>query len=136
MRCYHPVITGIFLRFLGQLFQFFDDDGAIGHPEYQPRPHIIIHRVNTKLFTQLAVIPFFGFFEHRQVFIEFFLLWKRDTVYPGELFVLFIALPVGARYAGKFDGFDGAGSWYMRPAAEVGEITLGIERYISVFEIL
>ncbi len=74
MRGYNPFITGGILCFFSQLFQFFYDNGSVWHPQWQTLAHIIIHGENAKLLSQLAVIPFFSFLQHQQVFVQLFLI--------------------------------------------------------------
>ena len=42
------------LCFLCQFFQFFNDDGSIGHPQRKSRTHIIIHGKNAQLLSQVC----------------------------------------------------------------------------------
>ena len=68
--------------------------------------------------------------------IKFFLVRKTYAIYTGQLFVLFIAFPIGTSNGSQFDGLDEACMRDMRPTAEISKCTLRIKADFSICEAL
>lgn len=80
------------------------------------------------------MVAFFGFFEHEEIFVEFFLFRKGDGVDASELWTVFVAAPIGSGEVDEFDGFDGAEIDEVRTTAEVGEGSAFVEGDFAVIE--
>ena len=76
-----------------------------------------------------------GFFELVEVFVQFLLLGEGDAVNPRQLFARFIPPPVSACHGRQLNGFDLARVGDMRPAAQVGELSLGVESNFAIFQL-
>ncbi len=75
----------------------------------------------------------FGFFQHVQVLVQFFLAGESRAVDTLQHFVLFIAAPVRACQAHKLKGFYPSGGRAVGSGAQIGEITLGVQADDRVF---
>ena len=76
------------------------------------------------LLAQLPVITCFGLLQQFQVSIQLLLLWKRDAVYAGQLFVLFVAFPVGTSNAHDLRGLYKSRVRHVRPPAQIRKVPL------------
>ena len=70
--------------------------------------------------------------EPLEVRVEVGLREERRAVDPGELRVLLVAAPVRPREPGEPKRLDRRGVLEVRPAAEVGEVALRVERDVAV----
>ena len=81
-----------------------------------------------ELHPELAVVPGARLFEPLQVRVEVGLRVERGAVDAGQLLVVLVAAPVGTGEPGQLERLDRLRVLKVRAAAEVGEITLGIQR--------
>src|SRR5690606_14245264 len=84
---------------------------------------------------ELAMVAFLGFLNHVEVVGQFAGLRERYAVYTGKLFTAFIAPPIGSRHIGQLNSLDKARIRNVWSPAQVGKITLGVERDASVGKI-
>src|SRR5690606_17236502 len=70
---------------------------------------------------QFSVVPLLGLFQKGQVFGQVLLFGKGYPVDTGQLFVLFIAPPIGSGRTEYLEGLDDAGIGDMATAAQVGK---------------
>ena len=80
------------------------------------------------------MVAFFGLFQKSQIFVKHLLLGERDSIDTHKLVAFFVTAPVSPGKRHHFHCFYRSGGRDMRAAAKVGEITLGIGRYMSVLE--
>ena len=85
---------------------------------------------------KLAVVAGLGLLEKLQMLLQFALLGERHTVHPRQLLLGFVPFPVRTRNGHDFGRLDEACVRDVRPPAEVGEFSLGVERDGPVFEAL
>ncbi|MCY1541359.1 hypothetical protein D9M68_770440 [compost metagenome] len=80
------------------------------------------------------MIAFLRLFDHLQVFCQLTGLWKSNPVNACQLFFGFIPSPVCTSHIHEFNGFNKTGIRDMRATAQIGEITLCIERDLTIFQ--
>ncbi len=84
---------------------------------------------------QTAMVALAGLLQKLQIVVELFFVEKSSAVNPLQLCLALIRAPVGARHLHQLEGLDEAGVGHMRPAAQIGEIALLIERDRAVGQI-
>src|SRR5439155_1888366 len=85
-----------------------------------------------ELHAEAAVVALAGLLEPRQVRVEVRLRVEGGAVDAGQLFVVLVAAPVGAGEARQLERLDRLRVLQVRPATEVGEVTLRVERDVAV----
>jgi hypothetical protein len=83
-----------------------------------------------ELLAETAVVALFGLFEHVQIGILIFLSGPGRAVDALQHLVLRVAAPVGTGHLHQLEDLELAGRRHVRATAQVGEITLAIERDI------
>ena len=86
-------------------------------------------------FTQLAVVAFFGFFEHCQIFVEHLLFGESDTVDAYQLVAFLVATPISTGERQHFNCLDSTRIGDVRTAAKVGKVALCVCCDVAVFEL-
>ncbi len=81
---------------------------------------------------ELAVIALLGLFEPVQIQLEVFFFRPGGAVDPLQHFVARIAAPVGAGQLGELEDLELARGRHVRPAAQVDESALAVERDVLV----
>jgi len=81
-----------------------------------------------ELLADAAVIALLGLFQPLQVLLELLLVAPGRTVNPLQHFVVRIAAPVGPGQLGQLERAQLAGRRHVRPAAQVDEIALAVQR--------
>src|SRR6476659_11490681 len=81
---------------------------------------------------QHAMVARFRLLERSEVRLEVALVVERRAVDPGQLRVLLVAAPVRAGQARQLHRLDRRGVLEVRPAAEVGELALRIQRDVAL----
>src|SRR4051812_4081563 len=74
------------------------------------------------------MVALLRFLEHGEVFVELGLVLEGGTVNALELRIVFVALVVGAGDAGELERADVSRAHDVRAGAEIGELTVAIER--------
>ena len=69
-----------------------------------------------------------GLLEQRQVLVEGRAIRPSRAVDALEHLVAFVTAPVGTRHMRELEGAESPGRGHVRPAAEVDEVALPIER--------
>jgi hypothetical protein len=77
---------------------------------------------------QLSVVPFPGFLEHMEKFLQGLLGWECGPINPLEYSIPSISSPICSRYIQKPKGFDSPCRREMGSFTEVQETALPIER--------
>ncbi len=85
-----------------------------------------------ELDAQAPVVALPRLFEALEVVVEILLREERGAVDTGELFVVLVAAPVRAGEPGQLERLDRLRVQQMRPAAQVGEVALRVERDIAL----
>ena len=106
-RCHDFIVIGFVMEFMPELEQVIAQDHSLGMEEREARA-FFVEAEQVELFAQFAMVAFFSFFHHLQVFIEFRFLFKSGTVNTLEHLVVFITAPVSAGNGTQFEGLDGA----------------------------
>src|SRR3954447_13186154 len=70
--------------------------------------------------------------EPREMRVEVFLRVEGGAVDAGQLLVLLVAAPVRAGETGQLERLDRLRVLQVRPAAEIGEVALGVERDVAL----
>src|SRR5574344_122076 len=135
MRSHHFLITITFLYFAQHILQTDTKLCTFRKPHWQSLTYTLRKHKELHLFTDFAVVTFFCFFEHHQIFIKHFLLRERDTIDTSHLLTFGITAPESTGNACQFDSFDESGVHQMRSLAEVGKRTLSIGGDGSIFQI-
>ena len=127
MRGNHLLVAVFLLHAPQELLQTVAQCGTFGQPQGQALSHALRETEQFEVFAQLAVVALLGLLHHHEVFVEHRLLGERDAVDAGQHLVLLVAAPVCPGYRSQFQGLDVARVGDVRPPAEVGERTVGIE---------
>ena len=85
-----------------------------------------------ELHAEPAMVALARLLEAREVRVEIVLRVEGGPVDAGQLLVLLVAAPVGAGEAGQLERLDRLRGLQVRPAAEVGEVALGVERDVAL----
>ena len=110
---------------LGEFFEFLHKNGALRQPERHSGPDIFgIDGVEAHLGTDFAMVPLFGLFEHREVFLHRDLVFEGGSVNALELGIALIALVVGAGDMGELERANVTGAHHMGSGAEIGEFAV------------
>ena len=101
---------------------------ALGVPEHQAGADLVGEGEQVELLADLAVVALLRLLEPVQVGLERRLVGEAGAVDALEHPVLLVAAPVGAGDREQLEGLDLAGRGDVRPAAEVGEAALAVDR--------
>ncbi len=85
-----------------------------------------------ELLAEPAVVAGARLLEPLEVRVEVGLRVEGRPVDPRQLRVLLVTAPVGAGETGELDRLDRRRALEMRPAAEVGEVALRVERDVAL----
>src|SRR3954454_10343060 len=85
-----------------------------------------------ELLADAAVVACASLLEPLEVRVQILLRVERGAVDPGQLGVLLVAAPVRAGEAGQLERLDRLRVLQVRPAAEVGELALGVQRDVAL----
>ena len=77
------------------VFDFIANDGAIWQPQRQTLADEIVKVEQVQFFTENLMVELFGFFTAFDKVFKLFICLKTQRVNSGQLFVVFIAQPVG-----------------------------------------
>jgi hypothetical protein len=89
-----------------------------------------------EILADLAVVPGFRLLQPPEVSIELLLRRPRRTVDAGEHRVLLVTPPVGPRYVLQLESAEPARTGDVRAAAKIEEISLFVDRDLTVFQAL
>ena len=104
---------------------------AFGQKERKAFP-LVQEREQSQFFAEFRMVAFLRLFQHGEIRVHLVLFRKSGAVDTREHFIFFVAAPVSARNTGEFKRLDLARARKMRPAAEVGETPLFVERDLRV----
>ena len=133
--CYHGQVTRLALGLAHEVRERLAHYRALRLPQHEPLAHQRVDHEQVELLAQHAVITFPGFFQHVQVFLQFFGLFPGGAVDAREHLVLFVAAPVGPGGLAECDAdslrVDLAAVGHVRPPAEVLErvLLVGCDRH-------
>ena len=116
------------------MFQTISERSAFRQPQRQARSHARRETKQFELLAELAVVALLGLLEHRQVFVEHRFFRKGDSVDTGQHLVVLVAAPVGPGHRSQLDRLHVPHVRQVRPAAQIGKITVRIETDRPVFE--
>ena len=134
MRSYYLLIAETLLYAAQELFETFTQGCASRQPQRQTGAYGLRESKQLELFAQLAMVAFLGLFEQHKILVEHFLFGERNAVNTYQLIALLIAAPVCTGKRCDFHGLYHARIGDMRATAQIGECTLGIGRYLTVFQ--
>ena len=126
------IVIGFVMEFMPEFEQVVAQDHSLGMEEREART-FFMETEQVELFTQFAVVAFFGFFHHLQVFIEFRFLFKSGPINTLKHLVVFIAAPVSTGNSAQFKGLDSTGRSAVRASTEVDEVALAIDGDDCIF---
>ncbi len=121
------VVAGGEFGFLGEFFEFLDEDGAVRQPERQAGAYVVVEGEEFEFLAELAVVALFRLLEHGELGVHLGLVFEGGAVDALELRVLLVALVIGAGDVGELERADVAGAHDMRAGAEVGEIAVAVD---------
>src|ERR671910_3021422 len=107
-----------------------------GQEERDAGPRIGREREQPEILADLAVVPGPGFLQPPEVSLELLLRRPGRTVDAGEHRVLLVAAPVGPCYVLQLEGAEPARTRDVRAAAKIEEISLFVDRDLTVFQAL
>ena len=102
------IVIGFVMEFMPEFEQVVAQDHSLGMEEREART-FFMETEQVELFTQFAVVTFFSFFHHLQVFIEFRFLFKSGPINTLKHLVVFIAAPVSTGNSAQSKGLDSTG---------------------------
>ncbi|MFM1944956.1 MAG: hypothetical protein RI897_3938 [Verrucomicrobiota bacterium] len=119
----HAVVAGVKLGFLGELFEFFNEDRAFGEPEGHAGADVVgVDGEEAHFGADFSVVASFSFLEHIEVGLELGFIFERGAVDTLELGVIFVSFVVGAGDGHQLIGADVTGSHDVWAGAEVDEV--------------
>jgi len=104
---------------------------TLGMPEHHARC-LVLDMEEIELATELAVVALLSLLDHVQVGVEFVLLCPCRAIHTLQHLVLRVAPPIGSGQLGQLENLELTGRRHMRPATQVDEIALSIERDILI----
>ena len=114
-----------------QILEHVPDHHPLGVPERRSRRDVgEVEQVELR--PEPAVVALLRLLEPLEMRVEIALLEESGAVDPGQLRVLLVAAPVGARKTGQLERLDRRGVLQMWPAAEIGEVALGVKRDLAL----
>ena len=119
----HALVAGLELHLLRQLLQLLDHDAAVGQPERQARPDLIVEDEDLQVLAQLAMVALLRLLQHLEVLAQLLLVAPGRAVDALEHGIVLVAAPVRARHRHQLERVrrDLPGVLEMRPAAQVLE---------------
>src|SRR5262245_7674740 len=127
MRRADALVPGGELCFLGQFFQFFDEDCAFGKPERQAGSDVIVEAKEFHLTSKPAMVALFRLFKHGEVGVHLGSVFEGGPIDALELRISLVAFIICARHVGKFEGTNSPGWRHMRTGTGIGKVTVAIE---------
>src|SRR5215203_362299 len=118
------------------IFHEVPDHFPFGQEERNAGSRIGREREQIEILADLAVVPGFRLLQPPEVGIELLLRRPRRTVDAGEHRVLLVAPPVGPRYVLQLESAEPARTGDVRAAAKIEEISLFVDRDLTVFQAL
>ena len=134
MRGNNLIVLKLLLYFFQKLFEFQTKLSSFGKPQRKPGANNWRKSEKFEFFTDFSVVALFGFFNHHQIFVQHFLFRKCNSVKTSQLRAFFVAAPIRSGCAQYFYRFYIRSIGQMRAAAQIGEISLRVGGYGSVFE--
>ena len=128
MRRIHEIVAVLLMLVAPEVLDGLPDERAPRMPQDQAAAHFIGQGEQIQVLAEFPVVAPLDLFEPREVRIQRLLGRERDAVDPLEHLVLLAAAPVGARDGEELEGLDLRRRRHMRPAAEVREIPLLVDR--------
>src|SRR5215472_1913948 len=102
-------IVAVLSEFVAQPILHDAADGtALGMPEDEAGAGLVLNAEEIEFRAEAAMIAALGLFKLVEIIFEFFLIDEAGTVNPLHLRILFVAFPVGTRYAHQFERLDAA----------------------------
>ena len=113
------------------LLHFLPQRPALGMPEHGAG-RVFIDVEQIQFAAQLAVVPLFSFFQHREVLLQFLLGGPGGTVNALQHFVAMIAPPVSSGHLHQLEVLELASAGHVWPAAQVFKAALAIQADILI----
>ena len=110
-----------------EVLEFLADDGAIGRPEDEALPHLLVDMEQLQFLAQLAVVALLGFLGTHHGLLEFVLGGVSGAVDTLELLVLLITTMVGPGDVQELERLDLRGVADVGTRAEIDEFAVLIE---------
>ncbi len=110
------------------VFHRLADQAALGMPEDQARARDLLDGEQVELLAQHAMIARLDLFQPLEVRVEILRVEEGGAIDALQLLVLLIAQPVRAGDGRHLERLHAAGRRHMRPAAEVGEVAVLVQR--------
>ena len=104
--------------------------------EKRARGRLRMKAEEIELAAELPVVAPLRLLEEGEMLAQLLRRGERGAVDALQHLVALVAAPVRAGDAGELEGLQAAGRRHVRPAAEVGEIALGIERHLPLGDAL
>ena len=130
-RCLHLDVAAARVLAPAQVLELVPDHHPLRVPERRARRDLL-EMEEVELHAEPAVVALARLLEPREVRVEIVLRVERGAVDAGQLLVLLVAAPVGAGEPGQLERLDRLRGLQVRPAAEVGEVALGVERDVAL----
>jgi len=111
-----------------EVLKLLADHRPLGLPQHQPLPHLLVDGKQSQRRPQHPVVALLRLLQHLQVVVELLAVEEGGAVDAGELVARRVAAPVGSGDALELERLDLAGVGHVRPAAQVGELTLPVDR--------
>ena len=112
------------------LLDLLPQSPALRVPEHQAGG-LVLQMEQVELPAETPVVALFRLLQHLQVGVLVLLLRPRRAVDPLQHLVLRVAAPVGAGQPHQLEHLELAGRGHVRPAAQVDEIALLVERNLA-----
>ena len=115
------------LDLLQEILQPLAKGGSLRQPKRQPLPYPLGESEEFHFLAELAVIPLLGFLHQSEVFVKHGFLREGYAIYTGKHLALLVSSPVCTCNGSQLDRLYDGCIPQMRPAAQVGEMSVRIE---------
>ena len=127
LRAFDLLVAGVAIDGAHVLLDLLPERPALRMPEHDTGRDVVdVEQV--ELAAEPAMVALLGFLEHAQVLLQLVLGRPRGAVDALEHLVAMVAAPIGAGHLHQLEVLEPARRRHVRPAAEILEGTLAIER--------
>src|SRR6476659_9578042 len=114
--------------FGNKTLQFLADDGPFRFPKDQTGSDLVVDMEQLQFATEFPVVALFSFIKLLKILIQLGTSFECCAVDSLQLRIVSVPLVVSAGDRSEFEGPNIAGPHDMRPRAEIGEISIAVQR--------
>src|SRR5665213_2394762 len=127
MRRDHRLVPALGETLTNEVLDDAAHERALGMPEHEAAAGVLLDRIEIEFEAEFAMVALRGFFEKRQIVVEFALGRKGGSIDALQHRVVLVAAPVRTGDAHQLDRADFTGAFGMSAAAQIGELADRVE---------